>query len=97
VTSFGTVRVEGVSMLPGLRPGDALLVRWGGRVRVGALVVARPLARPELLVVKRARLDLGDGDWDLTPDNPEVVGRGWTGGPGHVLGTVLLRYWPPRR
>ena len=81
-------------MLPVLRPGDRLLVRSGASVRPGALVVARPLARPELLVVKRARLDLGDGDWDLTADNPQVAGRGWTSGPASVLGVVLLRYWP---
>lgn len=84
-------------MLPTLRPGDALLVRWGGTARVGDLVVARPLARPELLVVKRARLDLGDGDWDVTADNPDVVGRGWTSGPASVVGTVVVRYWPVRR
>ena len=96
----GRVRVEGVSMLPTLRPGDRLLVHWGGRVRPHALVVARPMARPELLVVKRARLHLGGDDWDLTADNPDVFGRGWTSGPATVTGRVLLRYprwWAPAR
>ena len=82
-------------MLPTLRPGDALLVHWGGRIRPGDLVVGRPLARPELRVVKRARLDLGDGDWDLTADNAAVLGRGWTGGPARVEGRVVTRWWPP--
>lgn len=89
------LRVDGPSMLPTLRSGDGLLVRRGAAVRPGDLVVARPLARPELLVVKRARLDLGDGDWDVTADNPDVFGRGWTSGPATVLGTVVAR-WPPR-
>lgn len=84
-------------MLPALRPGDRLLVRWGAPARPGRLVLARPLARPELLVVKRARLDLGDGDWDVTADNPAVAGRGWTSGPARVLGVVLLRYRPAPR
>ncbi|MSW65071.1 MAG: S26 family signal peptidase [Actinobacteria bacterium] len=84
-------------MLPTLRPGDALLVDRAGRVRPGDLVLAHPLARPELLVVKRARLDLGDGDWDVTADNPLVAGRGWTSGPAHVVARVLLRWWPPVR
>lgn len=93
---FAVLRVDGPSMLPTLAPRDLLLVRWGGDVRPGALVVARPLARPGLRVVKRARLDLGDGDWDVGADNPEVAGRGWTSGPATVLGTVVAR-WPPRR
>jgi phage repressor protein C with HTH and peptisase S24 domain len=91
------VRVEGESMRPTLRPGDLLLVRRGAPVSPGDLVVARPLARPELLVVKRARLDLGDGDWDVTADNPAVFGRGWTSGPAAVVGRVVLRCWPPGR
>lgn len=89
-------------MLPALRTGDLLLVRRLGagdsaRVRPGDLVVARPLARPELLVVKRARLDLGDGDWDVTADNAAVQGRGWTSGPATVVARVVLRWWPPGR
>ncbi len=94
---LGTVRVDGESMLPALRSGDALLVRWGAPVRPGDLVLAHPLARPGLLVVKRARLDLGDGDWDVTADNPLVAGRGWTSGPAHVVARVVLRLWPPGR
>ncbi len=96
IVRFAVVRVEGSSMLPTLRPGDLLLVHRGAIVRPGALVTARPLARPELMVVKRARLELGDGDWDVTADNAEVAGRGWTSGPATVVATVIAR-WPPRR
>lgn len=81
-------------MLPTLHTGDRLLVQWGGAVWPGQLVVARPLVRPELLVVKRTRLPLDGADWDVTADNPEVWGRGWTSGPATVLARVLLRYWP---
>ncbi|MFL6151563.1 MAG: S24 family peptidase, partial [Ornithinibacter sp.] len=48
------VLVQGPSMAPTLRSGDALLVRRSGRVRHGAVVVARFRSRPGLLVVKRA-------------------------------------------
>ena len=49
------VLVQGPSMVPTLRHGDALLVRRGGRaIRPGDVVVARFRARPDLLVVKRA-------------------------------------------
>ena len=48
------VLVRGPSMAPTLRSGDALLVRRGGRIRAGDVVVARFRSRPDLLVVKRA-------------------------------------------
>ena len=83
-------------MLPTLRGGDCLLVRRGGPVRPGDLVVARPWARPELLVVKRAVEEL-PGGWLVEADNADVRGHGWTGGAADVLATVVLRYWPPRR
>ena len=88
------VLVDGPSMLPTLRPGDCLLVRPGARVRPGDLVVARPWTRPELLVVKRAVAQVAGG-WEVASDNPEVAGRGWTGGEADVLARVVLRYWPP--
>ncbi len=87
------VLVEGPSMLPTLRPGDALLVRAGARVRPGDVVVARPWTRPELLVVKRAVAPVAGG-WLVASDNPEVAGAGWTGGEADVLARVVLRYWP---
>ena len=85
-------------MLPTLRSGDCLLVRPGAPVRAGDVVVARPWTRPELLVVKRAVRPVAGG-WLVASDNPEVEGRGWTGGEADVLARVVLRYWPlpPRR
>ncbi len=96
-TRLGTVLVQGPSMEPTLQSGDCLLVRYGGRVRPGAVVVARPWTRPELLVVKRAVEEVAGG-WVLESDNEAVRGQGWTGGEADVLARVLLRYWPhPRR
>lgn len=89
-----TVLVEGPSMLPTLRPGDCLLVRRGGRVRTGDVVVARFPARPELLVVKRAVRPQEDGWW-VQGDNPVVQDDSRRYGPAEVLGRAVLRWWPP--
>ena len=90
---IGTALVRGPSMVPALYDGDRLLVRWGGRVRPGSLVVGRFRSRPELLVVKRA-VRPTDGGWELASDNPFASGPT---GVADVEATVLLRYWPPRR
>ncbi|MGZ4455006.1 MAG: S24 family peptidase, partial [Nocardioides sp.] len=70
--SFGLARVRGESMLPTLRPGDRLLVRYAAPVAEGDLVVAR---FPDgTLSVKRAGppTPLRDGrpGWWLASDNP---------------------------
>ena len=93
---YGTVLVDGPSMLPVLRTGDCLLVAYGGRVRPGNLVIARPWTRPELLVVKRA-VEQVAGGWLVESDNAAVRGQGWTGGEADVVARVVLRYWPPGR
>ena len=90
---LGTVLVTGPSMLPVLREGDCLVVRRGGGVRAGDVVVARFRERPSLLVVKRAVRPV-DGGWELASDNPAVQGHGLTSGVGDVEAVVLLRYWP---
>ena len=87
---IGTVRVSGPSMVPALRDGDCLLVRYGGKARPGDLVVARFRSRPGLLVVKRAVRER-DGGWELASDNPYVSGPS---GVADVEARVLLRYWP---
>ena len=90
---LGTVLVSGPSMLPVLREDDCLVVRRGGGVRAGDVVVARFRERPSLLVVKRAVRPV-DGGWELASDNPAVQGHGLTSGVGDVEAVVLLRYWP---
>jgi nickel-type superoxide dismutase maturation protease len=95
---LSVVLVEGPSMLPTLRPGDCLVVSSGARVRPGDVVVARFLARPELLVVKRV-VRQADGGWWVESDNPSVTDDSRRYGPAQVLSRVVLRYWPlpPRR
>jgi nickel-type superoxide dismutase maturation protease len=88
-----TVLVQGPSMAPTLRSGDALLVRRGGRIRAGDVVVARFRSRPELLVVKRA-VRAQDGGWWVQGDNDFVADDSRAYGVADVIGRVLCRYWP---
>jgi phage repressor protein C with HTH and peptisase S24 domain len=96
------VVVAGPSMLPTLRPGDCLLVRRGGRVRPGDVVVVRFASRPDLLAVKRAMRPAdprdrsgGGGAWMVQGDNPAVADDSRRYGPAEVLARVVTRYWPP--
>jgi hypothetical protein len=70
------------------------------RLRAGQVVVARHPGRPDLLIVKRAAGQEGDGWW-LTADNPiagAVDSRTFGAVPWHLIeGRVVLRYWPVRR
>ena len=91
------VLVQGPSMVPALRHGDALLVHRGARVRPGDVVVARFRGRPDLLVVKRA-VRPQDGGWWLLGDNTSVTDDSRVYGVADVIGRVVWRYWPqPRR
>ncbi|WP_433307827.1 S26 family signal peptidase [Actinoplanes sp. CA-030573] len=80
-------------MVPALRTGDALLVRRGGRVRAGDVVVARFRARPGLLVVKRAVREQ-DGGWWVEGDNPLIEDDSRRYGVADVIGRVVIRYYP---
>jgi nickel-type superoxide dismutase maturation protease len=94
------VAVAERSMEPALRPGDWLLVRRGGRIRPGQVVIARHPARPEMLLVKRADRREAEGWW-LLSDNPSaaaVDSRQFGAVPPEaIVGRVLGRYWPARR
>ena len=87
------VLVRGPSMAPTLRSGDALLVRRGGRVRAGDVVVARFRSRPDLLVVKRAVVEQDQGWW-VRGDNDLATDDSRAYGVADVIGRVLCRYWP---
>jgi nickel-type superoxide dismutase maturation protease len=87
------VLVQGPSMAPTLRAGDALLVRRAGRVAAGDIVVATFRSRPELLVVKRA-VRAQDGGWWVRGDNEFVTDDSRTFGVADVIGCVVFRYWP---
>jgi len=88
-----TVLVQGPSMVPTLRSGDALLVRLGAKVRSGHIVVARFRTRPELLVVKRA-VRPQDGGWWIQGDNTLIEDDSRRYGVADVIGRVLIRYYP---
>ncbi len=89
-------------MRPGLAPGDRLLVRYGARVQVGALVLAR---LPDgTLAVKRAAerrtTRTGEPAWWLISDNPDAGVDSRHRGPiaeADVLAVVLARVWPRPR
>ena len=87
------VLVSGPSMVPTLHSGDALLVRRGGRVRAGDVVVARFRSRPDLLVVKRA-VRPRDGGWWIQGDNIGVEDDSRAYGVADVMGRVVFRYYP---
>jgi nickel-type superoxide dismutase maturation protease len=93
---YGVLDVDGPSMAPTLSHGDRLLCRYGGRVRPGAVVVARHPLRQELFVVKRA-VERRGGGWWLLSDNSGVESdsRDYGAVPADlVLGRVLLRISP---
>mgnify|MGYP006192475569 CR=1 FL=1 len=85
-------------MLPTLRPGDRLLVRYGAPIQPGGIVVAR---FPDGTVVVKRAVEERDGGWWLRGDNPDAgVDSRHRGAvrPGDVLGVVRGRIWPsPRR
>ncbi|OIV35502.1 nickel-type superoxide dismutase maturation protease [Mangrovactinospora gilvigrisea] len=93
---IGTADVTGPSMLPTLRQGDRLVVRYGARVRPGDLVAALHPLQQDLPIVKRAVERRGTGWW-LLSDNPysETDSRVWGPVPDElILGRIVGRYWP---
>jgi len=94
----GLATVSGPSMVPTLRSGDVVLVRYGGRPRTGGVVLARYRSLPDRLVVKRVVRADGDGWW-LASDNVFAGGDSEVHGTADVLGRVVMRLRPgvPRR
>jgi len=97
------VRVEGLSMLPTLKPGDVLAVRPPRRdePHAGQLVVVR---RGDMEIVKRVAETmegdaLGADEIWLTGDNPDASTDSRATGPAarqDVVGVVRARYRPIR-
>ena len=98
---FGWAVVRGDSMLPTLREGDRLLVRYGGPVRPGRVVVAR--FADGTLTVKRAVEEREGRDgrlaWWLLGDNPAGVDSRHRGpvSANDVMAVALARVWPRPR
>lgn len=93
---FGLVDVAGPSMVPTLREGDQLLVRYGAPIRPGAVVLFRHPFQQDLLVVKRAAERRPRGWWLLSDNRPvDSDSRSYGPVPDElVLGRVLLRLRP---
>jgi nickel-type superoxide dismutase maturation protease len=87
-----TALVEGPSMVPALRPGDALLVRRTDRIRPGQVVVVRFPGVPGLAVKRAVRAV--PGGWWVVGDNPAGSTDSRQLGPATVVGRVVLRWWP---
>ncbi|MFC7304883.1 nickel-type superoxide dismutase maturation protease [Streptomyces monticola] len=93
---FGVAEVHGPSMVPTLRHGDQLLIRYGARVRAGDVVVLRHPFQQDLLVVKRA-VERREGGWWVLGDNSYAGGDSTDYGtvPAElVLARVVARYRP---
>jgi nickel-type superoxide dismutase maturation protease len=97
---FTVAVVAGTSMQPQLYDGDCVVIRRGSRARIGDVVLARRPDRISLLVVKRVREVLSDGDVWLAGDNPAASDDSRLFGPvsrDAIEGRVLWRYRPLRR
>jgi hypothetical protein len=98
VDRIGMAVVRGRSMLPTLRSGDRLLVRYGAVPRPGSLVLVRFPGRP--LAVKRLLRREPDGGWWVERDNPDEGVDSWALGAvadGDLPAVVLARLWPRPR
>jgi phage repressor protein C with HTH and peptisase S24 domain len=99
---IGLARVHGNSMVPTLRDGDRVVVRYDAQVRVNDLVVAR--FADGTLAIKRAQERRttrtgGDGWWLLSDNVTEGVDSRHRGvvSDADVLATVICRVWPRPR
>lgn len=93
------VEVAGLSMAPGLQPGDRLVFWKTTAVRAGDVVAAADPRHPERTVVKRAVAVGGDGVL-LLGDNPDqsTDSRHFGRVPvTSVRGKAVYRYAPPAR
>lgn len=91
---IGVAVVRGESMGPALRPGQRLLVLYGGRVRPGKIVVAR--FADGTLAVKRVAGRRGDAWWLLSDNADAGVDSRHRGAvpDADVAGVVRARVWP---
>lgn len=89
-----TVRIIGPSMEPALKNGDCWVVRLGGRVSVGDVVLAVHPLRTGLQIVKRVVRAEGSGWW-VEGDNPDSSDDSRSFGPvDEIVGRLAFRYSP---
>lgn len=95
---IGLAEVYNPSMVPTLRPGDRLLLRYGVSVRPGQVVVLRHPFQHDLLIVKRV-VGRRPGGWWVQGDNPYVANDSREFGvvPDElVVARAAVRLRPPR-
>lgn len=95
---IGLAEVYNPSMVPTLRPGDRLLLRYGAPVRPGCVVVLRHPLQHDLLIVKRI-VERRPGGWWVRGDNPYVENDSREFGvvPDElVVARAVVRLRPPR-
>jgi SOS-response transcriptional repressor LexA len=77
-------------MAPAIHSGDMILVRLGGELVRGAIVVAR--ADDDGYVVKRVGRSIGLHDIEMESLNPDYDPIRMPYDPSRVLGTVVMRW-----
>jgi nickel-type superoxide dismutase maturation protease len=95
---IGLAEVYNPSMLPALRPGDHLVVKYGAPVGPGDVVVVRHPLQHNLLIVKRIAERRPTGWW-VVGDNPDVRNdsREFGAVPDElVIARAWMRLRPPR-
>jgi Peptidase S24-like len=98
VRRLGIAVVRGRSMLPTLRAGDRVLVRYGAAPRPGRIAVVQLPGRDGLSVKRIGWAE--SGGWFIERDNPAEGVDSWQVGPvlsEAVVAVALLRVWPRPR
>lgn len=89
---LGTVEVAGNSMAPTYMPGDWLLVRWGGRFKVGDTVVIEREERPGVFLIKRLLREEQGKYWVEGDSESSTDSRQWGAIPREeIVARVLFR------
>ncbi|MBC7463868.1 MAG: S26 family signal peptidase [Actinobacteria bacterium] len=89
---LGTVAVAGDSMAPTYMPGDWLLVKWGGRFKLGNTVVIEQEERPGVFLIKRFIREEDGKYWVEGDSESSTDSRKWGAIPKEeIVGRVLFR------
>ncbi len=88
------ILVEGNSMSPTLKDGDAVLINYKAKFETGDVVLANHPFKQSVKMLKRVREFTENGDLFLTGDNPDESEDSRTFGvvpKNHLLGKITCR------